>query len=309
MKTSYPPTSLLRGGLVAACLLTTLPLQAQIIANFADGNTEEAVDGFIGKAGGGWRGEWEYRGYASSGSASAAVGSVTVVNDGTLWSGNRLKATPSNNATGTGISIGRSYGAEDGGIDLTKPISISFQFSFDDLGTFLSSSGNNVFIGENSANSGNRTTGTSWHIMGFGGNNLTAAPNMGSSSYNTARQGQWNIGNDQIYIPTGILLAEDVLYTFTISITPSNDAGAKSSYYVHLTDGTNTFTSDQFLFRSAQDLGRMLVFAETYTSTQGATYSIGNISISQIPEPSGVAFVLLGAGAAFGAAVLRKRSI
>lgn len=280
-------------GILTIAWMAASSLQAQIVARFADGNTENEVDGYKGKAGNGWSTAWEQRGYASSGSASAAIGSISVVNDGTLWDTNRLKVTPSNNATGTGASVGRAYNRVYEDFDAGNPVEISFRFSFDDLGSFLSTSSNNIFIGENTANSGNPTSGTAWFLLGFGGTSYNAAP-TGSSSYATARQGQWNLSLGPTgYVPTGIRLQADVLYTFTLSIYPSTGAGVDSTYTVHLTNGTNSFQSGILKFRNEKELGGMLVFAETYASGQGATFSIGNISISQIPEPSSVALLLV----------------
>lgn len=40
--------------LAAFSILTGSGLSAQVVANFSDGNTTEAADGFVGQAGDGW---------------------------------------------------------------------------------------------------------------------------------------------------------------------------------------------------------------------------------------------------------------
>ncbi len=297
-------------GILATMLMAVLPLQAQIIANFADGNTTDEVDGYMGKAGNGWSGSWGQRGYATpnnTANRNAAFGSVGVVNDGTLWDTPRLKVTPSNNTTGTGVGVSRPYHQVSEYVDARMPVMISFQFSIDDLGSFLSTPTNQIFIGENGGDSGNRTTTSAWYIQGFGGTNYAEAP--GGSSFSTARQGQWNFGlGGDLYEPTGIRLEAGVLYTFTLSIYPSTGEGVDSTYTAYLTNGTDNYQSGILKFRSEEELGRTIVFAESYVAGQGATYSLGNISIAQIPEPSSVALLLMAA-VAIGGTVYRQRQL
>jgi len=262
---------------------------AEIVANFEAGNTNTAVDGYTGMAGNGWTGGWALRNNYGSGS----MGSVGVVDDGTLWDGNRLQLTPSNNATGTGFGVSREY-TSYGDVNINQPITISFQVSFDDLGDFLETPSNFIYIGQQGTTSLNRVAGgTAWYLYAFGGDDPTLHPAGAGSSFNTARQMQWNVGagDGSTLLPTDIYIEEDVLYTFTLSINP-----AEFTYTLLLSNGTETFESGTLnFFGGDQATGTTLVFGQRYAVEEGATFSVGNIAI--IPEPSAFGMLLLGTSA------------
>ncbi len=290
-KTQSPPPVRFLSKLALGALITAssacIPLQAQIIVDFAGGGSNTSpetsvVDAFSGKAGLGWDTAWETRTYGTG-----ALGSAQVLATGAIWGGdNHLTVTPSNNGTSTGVSLARSY-ESFGLVSLNKPITISFQFAIDNLGTFLSTASNEIFIGENGTNSANRTSGSSWVLQAFGGSNTNQSPGKGSA-YSTARQGQWNLGTSANgFVPTGILLQQNVMYTFTLDINPTT-----YDYTVSLSNGITTFQSGLLDFHSNQVLGRYIVFGEQYATGQGATYSFGNLSI--IPEPTGIGLAAIG---------------
>lgn len=278
-------SSLYLMGLTAILTLSPAALTAQVVADFAGGGSHQnqvnnVVDAYRGMVGEGWTNRWVLRNNYGSGS----MGSVAVVNGGTLWSGNRLQLTPSNNATGTGFGVSRTYSSY-GSMDITKPVRISFQVSIEDLGTFLDTSRNEIFIGENNTDSMNRTGTTSWYVQAFGGNDPDE--HLTRPGYETARQMQWNFGNGDLFVPTGIILQTNVLYSFEVNLNPAN-----YTYTVKLSDGTTTFISEILGFRSEEALGRTLAFGQLYSETEGATWSFGHISI--IPEPTTTALVAMG---------------
>ncbi len=273
---------------IGTCLLmaAVAPVQGQIIADFVDGGSHASqinnkVDAYRGMVGDGWTSRWVLRNdYGSGGS----YGSVAVVSDGALWTGNRLKLTPNGNATGTGFGVSRQY-TSHGAVNISQPLMISFQVSFDDLGAFLNTSSNQIFIGENNTDAISATTTTTWFVQAFGGPD--PAQNLTKVGYETAKQGQWNLGDGSGFVPTGLLLEENVLYSFTLALDPANH-----TYTVRMTNGTQVFQSGILHFRSEQVLGRTLVFGQQYVATEGATFSFGHIAI--VPEPSAIGLASIG---------------
>ncbi len=280
---------ILKAGFVATLLAVPTLSHGDIVANFSGGGSSSSpvtdhYDAWTGMAGGGWSTAWELRNNYS-GSGTGAPTFEVISTPSTLWSGPRLQVTPVE--TRQKWSIGRSYDFDSLG---SSQISISFQISIDDLGTFLSTPTNSLFIGENNTNTGNLTTSTSWFLAAFGGSNPNGNVST-SSNYRGAKQAQWNvgIGGSDAYVPTGILLQEDTLYTFTLTLD-----SASYTYTLTLTDGTNTFTSGLLTFRSENPLGRTLVFAEDTEMGQNLGFSLGNIVIAPVPEVSSSLLMLTG---------------
>ncbi|HWL52447.1 MAG TPA: PEP-CTERM sorting domain-containing protein [Chthoniobacteraceae bacterium] len=295
-------TRILFSRLFTLCLAATLlPVAtpahgAPIIARFTHGGSSAStvtseVDAWSGKTGDGWTSIWN-----RSSTTTEVISAASPI-----WGANpRLQITPSS-ATSTSGHVNRIYDPAYVTPAANAPIVISFDLSIDDLGDFLNTASNHFFLAQSNSASTNYTSNTNWLIYGYGGTDPESAV-AESGPLATAMQGQWNLmtgGNStNSYIPTGVALAEGVLYSFTLTLDRVNQ-----SYSVLLTDGTTTFQSDPLSFYNTNgNFLTRLVFSQNYQLNQNAIYSIGNIRI--VPEPSSLALI---AGAVAGIAALHRR--
>lgn len=239
---------------------------AQIVANFSDGNSTSAVDAWTGRAGNGWASAWS-SGANKNASLSAGVVSTMPLQDG----GNYLSVAVTNSVT-TGESmqsgiIGRRYEAAPG-IDLNSAHTISFEFRLDsDASTF-----DRVYFSGAQKSMLNLTdAGTTWLIRG------------NSSGTILLHDGTQSTRLD------GITLNQGNVYRFTINVMPSPLA-ADSRYSVtveDLTAATGPTTSGLLKFYTPQtDVGGFINFTASVTTGNTAIYSLDNIAV--IPEASSV---------------------
>lgn len=246
---------------------------AAVIADFTDGNTTSAVDGYAGKAGGGWTGAW-------NNPTSNITYAATVTNTSPLkaGSGNYLSITASSpgSVANSQASVNRQYSS---GISLTQEVKFEFLFRAD---VISSQTRYTIFDAPASqpATGANMTwevalNGSTWYL--YSGNGAGGGSEISTGLTATA-------GTTYAFT----ILANPTAKTFTVSI--ANTLGT-----VLYTSGTTTFRS------SAASLGGYLTFSTVDSDPSSPTSlasSIDGISITQVPEPGTVALLGLG-GAAF----------
>ncbi|AHF90170.1 hypothetical protein OPIT5_07965 [Opitutaceae bacterium TAV5] len=275
-----------------ACLLAPLASAATIVADFTGGlGTTDASHQFTGAVGEGWKTAW------STSQTNATVTPVIGAND---WLTISVTAGP---ASARRSSLNRAYySGASAVIDVTRAYTVSFSLTFDDLTGFTSSADYIGIFDSPSQQTGVAVGGTtnSWAFQ-ITGNSKTI---------------QWNNGNrdggSAAFVSSGITVETGKVYTFTVDVDP-----ATLSYTASITTDGNpvsTVTSTSLGFRSAAtSLGDTGRYFHLNTLMDGPTdswsYSLGGVTLSQIPEPRAAAF-LGGLGTLLVAGiVLRRRRV
>jgi PEP-CTERM putative exosortase interaction domain len=285
---------------VATAVLGASPLaNASIVANFTDGNGNTLVDQYLGVPGLGWTTAWATNISGSNNLAPDGFrGTVTNVNP-LNGGGNYLSSTLT---TGTGTAQGkgaqvRSYGNYDG-IDLSAPYTVKFSMRLDSDLSVLSGPTDYIqafdLPGGASDFSGNGT----WLIRAFGaptGSN-GQIPAHTWMLYDGLYSNTYNVNQ---FVSSGVTLVSGAVYDFTIDMDPVN-----LLYRVSINGGA---FSDWLTYRrsTAPVGGSAINFGGQIAPNSEMSFSIDNIEI--VPEPSTVALVLLGCGAA-GVAAFRRRN-
>ena len=277
------------------CCVAAPVLSADVVANFDGGNGTAVVDAYLGKAGGGWSGAW-----SSAGSnASTVSGSVITTAPLASGSGNYLSATvngSATNAANTQAYTGRVL--DPASFDFAQSISLSFLFRPDSA---FSSGSSQFRIMQNSPGMTSATGATNLWTISSG---TTATPTWNFTGALTAG------GTNQLF-DSGISVVTGHVYSFSLLL----DMTGKS--YVGTVTDLNTsasFTSDVIFFRNqgsvtstALEFGALLASGGS-TTGQSMNFSVDNISVSNIPEPSTVA-ALMGVGALGITLVTRRRKV
>lgn len=278
---------------IAALLCAASSAFGATIAHFDDGVGTGSVDAYTGMAGGGWLGAW------TNASVNGSTVSGTVLNTTPLvsGSGNYLRATLNGSATNNANTQGYTGRVIDPtAFDFAEPIVLSFDFRPD---TAFSSASSQFRILQNAPGmTGATGPNNLWTIT----SGVTATPtwNFGGS----ATPGGTFANND-----SGISVVTGHVYSFELTLDMTN-----KSYVGTVTDlDTNaSFTSGVMYFRyqtsvttTALEFGALLATGGA-TTGQSMSFSVDNISISQVPEPSAFA-VLLGAGALAATGAVRRR--
>lgn len=268
---------------------------ATVVANFDGGAGTGSVDAYVGTAGGGWSGAWSNAGSNGSTVSGAVVTTSPLVSG----AGNYLSATvngSATNAANTQAYTGRVLDAA--AFDFAQPISLSFLFRPDSA---FSSASSQFRIMQNAP------------AM----TSATGASNLWTISSGTTATPTWNFGG----LPTstganqnfdsGISVVTGHVYSFNLTL----DMTAKS-YVATVTDmnTSDSFTSGIIFFRNqgsvtstALEFGALLATGGA-TTGQSMTFSVDNISASNIPEPSTVA-ALMGVGALGITLGVRRRRV
>lgn len=274
--------------LALACLLSasSAASAATVVANF-DGPAG-TWDWYSGVAGGGWNGGWGAQNNQATTSASVQSASPL-----TSESGNYLRATVTTTNVNTSNKqsfVTRSFDATSGGIDLAQPIEFSFLFRPEST---LTSTQSYLILN----NVGGGTTGT-------GPNNTWTI----STAYDgTTGETAWTFGGNAT-VNTGLTVTQNDVYKFTIYSDPTTKS--YQGVVTNLTTG-DSFSSGTIGYRytaTASD-GNNLQFGArpvvSGSSVASLSYSIDEISIVGVPEPS-VVLLLVVAGL-FGVPALRRR--
>lgn len=293
-------------GLLAALIfLPGAILSAQVVANFSDGNTTEAVDGFVGQAGDGWTSSWVL---------SQQLNTTTnggVLEDGDpgfspLTGTSNYLAVDITSASATLQRSGsyyRNYGA-NGQFDPTALHTVSFLYRADDLSNVAYVS---LFDGIGADAIAQNAT-TSWLASG----------QVRTSVF------QWVFPDGPNSLSTGAVLAaaefgvnsdvrmiEDAVYSFSILVDPTNSRYQATvtnlDYIESVTPGVATFTSDWLGFVNDDAIHGRLNLAMRLATGDGNTggFSVDNIHI--IPEPALLSLFAASASLVLVAIARRRR--
>lgn len=244
-------------GLLAGLLLVTGQAAATAVANFDDGNTGAAVDGYAGIAGGGWSNAWVQPITGGAWTTGPTVVSTTPLAPG---GGNYLTATMDSAGAANQATVSRSF-ANIAGIDASLPHVVSFQFRVEDLTNFTSNEDRFFMFDRTSASAGTNAS-CSWIILGNGAT-------RGDTNWNAL---EWTFfDGDKLgggfyvnsYVNSGIPLAAGTTYNFTVAVHPS-----AQEWDVTVSDGTNSFTALNLGFRiNATQAGAALNFGGRASSS------------------------------------------
>ncbi len=281
--------------IILASLALAVTAQAQVLPlEFADGNGTASVDQYEGTAGSGWVGAWNRQ------DDSLINGTLTVQNTTPVISGdgNYLSGAYAFNGGTPGTSgrtsslVNRQY---DGGL-LTTANTYSFDFrvdstvgAVDTIAIYDSSVSNpsNRYIGNNT---------TTWALQFDADGNIKRGAGSGTNVGAT-----WDTGKT---------------YAFTIESDPTTETWGFNIFNV--TDGIATASDTNIAWVSAGSLsnqnGGYFTIGTSLNrtanvvndaSTAAATWSVDNISVAAIPEPS--TFALLAGTLGLGLVMLRRR--
>ncbi|XHR29489.1 MAG: hypothetical protein ACFUZC_02795 [Chthoniobacteraceae bacterium] len=235
----------------------SLGIAAPVTAEFADGNSTSAVDGYVGTAGAGWKGPWVLV-------SKDAVFSATVEDNAPLKTGaGKYLSAKANTAGGVsyaGGSINRNY---TDGIDPTQPVKYTFLIRPEVI-----SSQTRYMIFDAPVSQPSTGPNMTWAIV------------LAGASWNVFNGDQAGGGKE---IQTGVTAEKGAVYAITVNADPT-----AKTFTLKIADaaGGVLYTSEALGLRSntSDKLGGYLTFAfaDTIPDTPDAFgFSIDSVSISQ----------------------------
>jgi hypothetical protein len=254
--------------------------QADVLAEFSDGNTLLTPDQYPGGAGSGWLAGW---GVTANGgpTPTASVIADTPVNSG----GNYLSVSSSFNNDN---AIGRRFASGLGtSVDLTLPTTITFDLridtltGWDNVNDYITVHGNAAAAGTNF----NVSNNSSYIIRAYG-----ASPSAGKNAnewlfYSGAGDGgSFSAANFQ---NSGMTITAGKTYTFTIT----SDQATKK-YTASIFDGTSTVTTASALgWRAAAASNSVAINRKVNVGTDVIAYSLDNLTVQAnvVAQPNVVA--------------------
>lgn len=250
-----------RRAAAALLVLAVIPTAAFGIdpLNFDNGTGTSSVDAFPGVAGGGWTTPWSL--------SPGLTGAPQVLADAPLTAGggNYLSV----DLTGDDDrNVIRRYG-NTADFNSAAPHAISWQWRLDEPLDVTNQYDRINFFANASPSAGSTTSSNSWIIgvaptlMGF--DNWYFYDRQVDSSFGPANA-----------VNTGIALAEDVTYSFSIELDP-----AAGLYNASISDGTHFFAAEDLRFRSGGGSSTYLHFGGKASSgSKPLSYSLDSIAIT-----------------------------
>jgi len=257
-------------------VMSTFEKQTQELDEVGSGN-------FPGTPGDGWQDAWKVRRYlAGDNKSSNRIEGIGVVETSIAGLPKAIRLQPLEDRPDVGVGVSRAYESTPD-LDISQPYRIALQVFLSRVPDKKASPADTfIFIGENGTDAVNPTSGTTWMLQGF----------MGASSKNRvvtskqdhvlypARQSQWNlvdapVGSETpLYLPTGIVLEQDKLYSIEILINPSD-----ATYRCQIKSDTQEYTSDVLHYDGSKPLGRNLVIGSRYPAGNPFQLFVGEIKI------------------------------
>ncbi len=261
----------------AAILLASSPLSAQVVANFADGNTADETDGFLGKAGSGWTSAWA----TDSNAGSNDLSTYTVASATPLTSGSATYLATKLEKDVTAARLTHTYRSYEsfGTLDTSTVHSVSLLHRFDS--SFLAT--NERFYVYDGVSMTPRDGDTTWAIGAFGG----TSPEWGFSTGATFGAQASSFPDNALY--SGVLVQIGHTYQMEITIDPANNRFRgliiDLDYVTDETPGLESYQSSWLDFQT-KDQGTfdVLNIGARWIGTSAKTYSTSDITI--IPEPA-----------------------
>ncbi|HLA84134.1 MAG TPA: PEP-CTERM sorting domain-containing protein [Thermoguttaceae bacterium] len=296
--------NVLMGVVVAALTVMTVPAWSETIAEFADGLTNTAVDGYVGMAGGGWAGPWvEGKSTTGAPTATVTVPTINPLND--QVNDNYLNVQVTGSTTGTKFfSTMRDYKGTPG-VDVTNPYTIDFKYRVNETltgsSTFTSIDDRYQIFDTTGATSVGATA--SWYIGCYGG----------AGSYVDADMvGKWLLydggGHDvpsvttmllARQVNTGITVTAGTIYDMHVAVDPTDYtydvtiSSGGTELYNSLTANGGAYAGGLGWRTSASTSPGILGFLGNTTATDDTRkFSVDSIRI--VPEPSTLWMVILG---------------
>jgi len=242
-----------------ALLLGLLPsglLRADVVANFAGGNSSSAVDAYPGMAGSGWLDAWQLQIARAQMTGTQVLSSYPLATGG----GNYLDASIDMDADVTDANQGqgcvaRTYDDYYGDFSAALPHTIQFKVRIDESmsgGTFTSDLDRYYFFDNPTATNGTRAE-NSWAVFAFGANYGTSVAKKWAF-YNGLQDG--GAFSENRLVNTGMSVVTGTTYDFTITVDPANRRYDASIY-----NGSTTASFTGLGFRTASAaVGRVLHF-------------------------------------------------
>ena len=271
LMTSRPSSILPLLGFSTAVFMAPMSTNAQVLANFADGNSTRAVDGYVGTAGNGWNSAWGSTTFSSGSFAATEVRSNNPLTAGQ----NRLAVNFRNpNASGhAGGALHRALDSNFGVLNADQPRTVQFEFRLDSPITATTQSFVDMFE-QGSVNSGVRDNAR-WLIRIMGSNRGNAVANE-FAFYDGGKDGAtFDYDN---FVSSGITVQQGQIYTIAVHSDP-----VTQSYSVSNDDGNSVISfSDLGWWGNMTTNGNILNFGAVVNFESDVDYSIGSISV--IPE-------------------------
>jgi hypothetical protein len=265
---SRNPKSMIRPRFAALILLVASnPSQADVAANFTDGNTFLTPDQYPGGPGSGWLAGWVT-------TANPAAPVASVIDTDPVNSGGNYLGVSSSNANDN--AIGRRFSSGVGtSVDLTLPTTITFDLrvdeltGWDDVNDYITVHGNNANAGSNF----NVSSSSAFIIRAY-----ALSPSAGKNAgewlfYSGAGDaGAFNAANFQ---NSGMTVTAGTTYTFTITNDP-----ATKTYTASIFDGTTTVTTAGSLgWRSGLAPNSIAFNQKVNVGTDVIAYSVDSITV------------------------------
>jgi hypothetical protein len=250
-------------------LVASNPSQADVAANFTDGNTFLTPDQYPGGPGAGWLAGWGLT--LNSGPApTATVIADTPVNSG----GNYLSVSSSFNNDN---AIGRRFASGlDTSVDLDLPTTVTFDLRIDEL-TGWDNVNDYITVHGNTP-----SAGTNFNVSGASTFIIRAYALSPSSGKNAS---EWLFYNDPTstgagfsaanFQNSGMAITAGTTYTFTITSDP-----VAKKYTASIFDGTNTVTtSGPMGWRAASASNSIAINRKVSVGTDTIAYSLDNLTV------------------------------
>jgi hypothetical protein len=274
---------------VAAIAFVPSTLTAAVSTlGFTDGTGTTSFDQYTGSTGGGWDTTW-----ATSGTAST----VSVINTNPISGGGNYLSVGNTNTTGD-APIFRSFDGAASGQLITSPYRVSYSLRVDTLGNF-NNTNDYISLSDNTTTGGAGTNST-FLIRAYGATTGTATGGVWAF-HNGTQNGTFSTN---LFQSSTMAVTAGVTYSFTIDVNPLT-----RTYDVSIYDGSTTVSATGLGFRKSANTGADYLNFTTKNDVASASdsiiYSLDNIAVGAIPEPSTYA-AILGLGV-LGFTALRRR--